>query len=240
MSRVPSKSSRSSDRPRLNQEPLKLVAPSSSSSSPRDEYSLSDSLITIGRLKTSTIHLTDPLVSGQHAEIQNGFLVDKGSTNGTFMNGKPVKKGDKKLLLKAGDIIKVGDIELKVERGAVQKGQQELNRSKRFIGSEEEQAKEKEKEKDKESENKSSDSGLSDLDSRLSVEEVMENEFKRIIGHEKIKIQLRQFYKKVQLDRIRQQNGKETDTKRLYHMIFSGPPGTGNEQALDHSLLFIF
>ena len=64
----------------------------------------------------------------------------------------------------------------------------------------------------------------------LSVEELMDEEFGRIIGHEGIKQQLRQFYKKVQLDRIRAAHGKERDSKRLYHMIFSGPPGTGQPQ----------
>ena len=57
----------------------------------------------------------------------------------------------------------------------------------------------------------------------------MDDEFSRIIGHDSIKQQLRQFYKKVQLDRIRAAHGKERDSKRLYHMIFSGPPGTGNQ-----------
>ena len=61
-----------------------------------------------------------------------------------------------------------------------------------------------------------------------SVEELMDDEFSRIIGHDSIKQQLRQFYKKVQLDRIRAAHGKQKDNKRLYHMIFSGPPGTGN------------
>ena len=64
-------------------------------------------------------------------------------------------------------------------------------------------------------------------DAHLTVEELMESEFARIIGHESIKAQLRQFHKKVQLDRIRAAHGKDADTKRLYHMIFSGPPGTG-------------
>ena len=61
-----------------------------------------------------------------------------------------------------------------------------------------------------------------------SVEDLMDAEFRRIIGHDSIKLQLRQFYKKVQLDRIRAAHGKDTDKKRLYHMIFSGPPGTGH------------
>ena len=71
----------------------------------------------------------------------------------------------------------------------------------------------------------------------LSVEELMDVEFARIIGHDSIKLQLRQFYKKVQLDRIRQAHGKDADTQRLYHMIFSGPPGTGPSTTLSHHTL---
>lgn len=35
------------------------------------------------------------------------------------------------------------------------------------------------------------------------------------------------FYKKVQLDEIRDANHRLKDKMRLYHMIFTGPPGTG-------------
>ena len=71
----------------------------------------------------------------------------------------------------------------------------------------------------------------------MSVEELMDCEFERIIGHDELKLQLRQFYKKVQLDRIRQAHGKEMDHKRLYHMIFSGPPGTGHTMHATHAHL---
>lgn len=50
----------------------------------------------------------------------------------------------------------------------------------------------------------------------------MELEFSRIIGHDHLKKQLRKFYKTFQLDRFRR-----AAAKPLYHMIFSGPPGTG-------------
>jgi hypothetical protein len=63
-------------------------------------------------------------------------------------------------------------------------------------------------------------------EAKMTVPELMEHEFKRIIGHDNIKQQLRAFYKKVQLDQIRAaagRGGKPSTT--LYHMIFSGPPG---------------
>jgi stage V sporulation protein K len=63
-----------------------------------------------------------------------------------------------------------------------------------------------------------------EIDNRLTVGELMQKEFKRIVGQEVIKDQLRKFYKKVLLDQYRK---KKNDSKRLYHMIFSGPPGTG-------------
>jgi len=69
---------------------------------------------------------------------------------------------------------------------------------------------------------------------KMSVEELMEYEFKKIVGQSQLKKQIIQFYKKVELDKIRKTNNKNPDkkemydnTKRLYHMIFSGPPGTG-------------
>src|SRR4051794_6452987 len=70
---------------KLNSESLKLIYKSTDGTI--DEYNLSDERISIGRLKTNTIHLTDPLVSGSHCEILNGFLLECGSTNGTTYNG---------------------------------------------------------------------------------------------------------------------------------------------------------
>jgi SpoVK/Ycf46/Vps4 family AAA+-type ATPase len=66
-------------------------------------------------------------------------------------------------------------------------------------------------------------SGVTDTDKNLPVEEFMEKEFKRVVGQEKIKNQLRQFLKKTRLDEVR----FSKDENRLYHMVFSGPPGTG-------------
>ncbi len=65
-------------------------------------------LITIGRSKSSTIHINNEYVSSNHAQLlilDNGemLLTDCGSLHGTYLNGKkiephievPVKKGDK-------------------------------------------------------------------------------------------------------------------------------------------------
>lgn len=66
----------------------------------------------LGRLHTNDIVLEDPNVSRVHAEIKredNHFtLYDLGSTNGTYVNGKPQKKW----ILQNGDIINLGETEL--------------------------------------------------------------------------------------------------------------------------------
>ncbi|PLY04465.1 MAG: hypothetical protein C0624_05850 [Desulfuromonas sp.] len=56
------------------------------------EIQLSDEELSVGRDPGCDIHLDNPLVSRQHAEIyRQGYTVyveDKKSTNGTFLNGK--------------------------------------------------------------------------------------------------------------------------------------------------------
>jgi len=68
-------------------------------------------VVTIGRDKTNTINFNDPELSSQHAEVRiegdKAILVDKGSTNGTEINEKPVTAGQPHTL-KDGDTIKVG------------------------------------------------------------------------------------------------------------------------------------
>lgn len=66
--------------------------------------------------------------------------------------------------------------------------------------------------------------------SPTSIEAFMEEEFAKIVGMDSVKDQLRAFYKKVQLDRIREMAGavnKAQEGRRLYHMVFTGPPGVG-------------
>jgi len=167
-------------------------------------------------------------VSGNHCEITNGFALDRGSTNGTLLNGAPIAKGAKKML-KAGDKLQIGDRILRIEAGPTRNDDdQGLSRSKKFL-----EPIDAKKDSGKEDEAAAASSAAAqkeaDEEAKMTVEELMDKEFAKIIGHDSLKKQLRQFYKKVQLDQIRIKAGKEKDGKRLYHMIFSGPPGTGEQ-----------
>lgn len=77
------------------------------------EYELSQERLTIGRKPDNDIQIDNLAVSGKHALIitilDDSFLEDLGSTNGTYVNGKLVKKH----ALKDGDVIAVGKHELK-------------------------------------------------------------------------------------------------------------------------------
>ena len=71
--------------------------------------------IRIGRGEHNDVVMdSDPLVSRKHAVIERGSdkctIKDLGSTNGTYVNGNPLKV-DEVLKLKAGDVIKVGHTE---------------------------------------------------------------------------------------------------------------------------------
>ena len=75
-------------------------------------------MIKIGRDEKCDIVISDdPLVSRRHAIIeQEGDLfhvLDKDSTNGTYVNNNPIPKG-KKVQLKSGDEIMVGKTKIKV------------------------------------------------------------------------------------------------------------------------------
>ena len=69
--------------------------------------------ITIGRKNDNDIHLDNLAVSGHHARLltilNDSFIEDLNSTNGTYLNGTLVQKQ----ALKNGDVIKVGKHELK-------------------------------------------------------------------------------------------------------------------------------
>lgn len=77
------------------------------------EYELSQERLTIGRKPDNDIQIDNLAVSGKHALIitilDDSFLEDLGSTNGTYVNGKLVKKH----ALKDGDVIAIGKHELK-------------------------------------------------------------------------------------------------------------------------------
>jgi ABC transport system ATP-binding/permease protein len=77
--------------------------------SPALPDSVSPDVITIGRDCGNSLHLSHPLVSRFHAvarrSVTGGFSIeDLGSTNGTFVNGKPVRRTQ----IADGDIVHVG------------------------------------------------------------------------------------------------------------------------------------
>ena len=77
------------------------------------EYELNQERLTIGRKPDNDIQIDNLAVSGKHALIitilDDSFLEDLGSTNGSYVNGKLVKKH----ALKDGDVIAIGKHELK-------------------------------------------------------------------------------------------------------------------------------
>lgn len=76
------------------------------------EYPLDKEALTIGRKPNNDITVENLAVSGQHARVitilQDSFLEDLNSTNGTYVNGKLVQKH----ALQHGDIIKIGKHEI--------------------------------------------------------------------------------------------------------------------------------
>src|SRR5512137_1996165 len=72
------------------------------------EYNMSKERYTIGRLQDNDIRIDNAAVSGHHALVINilndSFLEDLNSTNGTYVNGKIIKKH----ALQHGDVITVG------------------------------------------------------------------------------------------------------------------------------------
>ncbi|MGH8222212.1 MAG: FHA domain-containing protein [Woeseiaceae bacterium] len=77
------------------------------------EYNMSKERYTIGRLPDNDVRIDNPAVSGHHSLIINilndSFLEDLNSTNGTYVNGKLVKKH----ALQNGDVITIGHHQLR-------------------------------------------------------------------------------------------------------------------------------
>lgn len=91
--------------------PAKLIL--SLNQSVLGEYSLDRERLTVGRKPDNDIQVDNLAVSGKHAAIitilNDSFLEDLDSTNGTFVNGKLVKKH----ALRNGDVITIGKHELR-------------------------------------------------------------------------------------------------------------------------------
>ncbi|MCK6473059.1 MAG: FHA domain-containing protein [Planctomycetes bacterium] len=80
---------------------------------PVEEYAVTQSTVTVGRVKTNEITITgDTAISREHCRFSidlstlQATVRDLGSSNGTFLNGEPI--GTQPVQIKAGDKIHVG------------------------------------------------------------------------------------------------------------------------------------
>src|SRR6476660_9098167 len=77
------------------------------------EYNMTKERYTVGRLPDNDIRIDNAAVSGHHSLIINilndSFLEDLNSTNGTYVNGKLIKKH----ALQHGDVVTVGHHQLR-------------------------------------------------------------------------------------------------------------------------------
>lgn len=83
-----------------------------------NEVELDKQQLVIGRDEKNGVHLSDPSVSRRHALLSSAldeyFIEDLGSTNGTLLNDRPVTKH----ILKSGDLLRLGEYVLSFERAA--------------------------------------------------------------------------------------------------------------------------
>ena len=82
------------------------------------EVPISKVKISIGRRPSNDVVLNNLAISGEHAVIEthqnDSFLEDLNSTNGTLVNGQPIKRH----FLQSGDVIELGKYRLKFESEA--------------------------------------------------------------------------------------------------------------------------
>lgn len=82
------------------------------------EYNMNKERYTVGRLPDNDIRIDNPTVSGHHSLVINilndSFLEDLNSTNGTYVNGRLIKKH----ALQSGDVITVGRHQLRFVDGS--------------------------------------------------------------------------------------------------------------------------
>ena len=81
------------------------------------EYNMSKERYTVGRLQDNDIRIDNPTISGHHSLVINilndSFLEDLNSTNGTYVNGRLIKKH----ALQNGDVVTVGRHQLRFVDG---------------------------------------------------------------------------------------------------------------------------
>ena len=91
------------------------------------EYFFDQPVIAIGRLQENDIPLPLSTISGFHAQIltegNDQFLMDRGSVNGTYLNGRRLAGGEKKLLAD-GDVIRIQNFDILFSKS----GREEIDR----------------------------------------------------------------------------------------------------------------
>jgi hypothetical protein len=96
----------------------RLVVASSPSLAPGTTFELGAAPVAIGRSSENDVALaSDEYASARHARVEplrdGVWLVDLGSTNGTYVNDRRV---DGRELLHEDDVVRIGETELRVER----------------------------------------------------------------------------------------------------------------------------
>ena len=93
---------------------LVVLDPGQTSLTSGESLTLS-ALTTLGRAKQCSIVLDDTFVSSEHAVVAyragRWWLADRGSTNGTLLNGRPVQG---EVGIQATDVIGIGDVQLRL------------------------------------------------------------------------------------------------------------------------------
>ncbi len=94
---------------------LEVLDPAESSLAPGSRLPL-DHYSTVGRRDDNTIVIDDAFVSGAHAQLTfdhgNWWLQDLGSTNGTMLNGSPVRT---KVQVRKDDVVQFGRVSLRAD-----------------------------------------------------------------------------------------------------------------------------
>ncbi len=73
-------------------------------------------LTSLGRAPTNTVYIPDTFASNEHALITyrggHWWLEDRGSSNGTYLNGSRI---DEPVILSSGDLISIGRVTLRLQ-----------------------------------------------------------------------------------------------------------------------------
>lgn len=93
----------------------RLVVLAAMGHAPETELRIGDSA-TLGRADSADIRVEDPFASSAHARIfprgQFMYIEDMGSTNGTQLNGRPLRKPER---LRVSDTVRIGDTEYRYQ-----------------------------------------------------------------------------------------------------------------------------